>query len=80
MKTFITICLLLLSGIALYYSMFWGWASGTGPVDQPRLKFASNVALAVSFGSFWAAAGLWLVPLLAKKRKNTSSKSTNHAT
>ena len=64
-----SIVLLILACAAFYYSLFWGWASGTGPVDQPRLKFASNVALAVSFVSFWSSVGIWLVPYLAKKRK-----------
>ena len=60
---------LLLAFIAFYYSLFWGWASGTGNIPKPRLKFASTVALAVSFVSFWVFVGLWVVShLRARKR------------
>ena len=79
MKAAISIVLFLLACVAFYYSLFWGWASGTGPVDQPRLKFASNVALAVSFLSFWASVGIWLVPYLLKRRKKKSESSVAHA-
>ena len=65
----LSIVLFLLSCVAFYYSLFWGWASGTGTADQPPLKFASNVALAVSFLSFWISVGIWLVPFFAKRRK-----------
>lgn len=74
-----SIVLLLFACAAFYYSLFWGWASGTGPVDQPRLKFASNVALAVSFLSFWASVGIWLVPYLGKRRKKKSADRVANA-
>jgi len=64
-----TFVLLLFSALAFYYSLFWGWASGSGPVNQPHLKTASNVALAVSFIAFWSSVGIWLVPYLLKRRK-----------
>lgn len=79
MKAASSIILFLLACAAFYYSLFWGWASGTGPVDQPRLKFASNVALAVSFLSFWASVGIWLVPYLLKRRNKKSGSSVAHA-
>jgi hypothetical protein len=74
-----SIVLFLLSCAAFYYSLFWGWASGAGAVDQPRLKFASNVALAVSFLSFWTSVGIWLVPYFLKKKKKKSGSSVTHA-
>lgn len=67
-----TIVLLILSALAFYYSLFWGWASGTGPVDQPGFEIASYIALAVSFASFWTSLGIWLVPYLLKRRKKKS--------
>jgi uncharacterized membrane protein YwaF len=73
------ILLFLLSCAAFYYSMFWGWASGAGSVKQPALKTASNVALAVSFLSFWASVGIWLVPYFLKRRKKKSGSSAAHA-
>ena len=80
MKAAVSIILFLLACAAFYYSLFWGWASGTGHVDQPRLKVASNVALAVSFLSFWTSVGMWLVPYLLKRRKKKSVSSATHAT
>lgn len=72
-----TFLLLMLAAAAFYYSLFWGWASGTGPVDQPQLKLASNVALGVSFVCFWASVALWAVPYLKrKKRPNQLSEPT----
>ncbi len=64
-----TFLLLMLSAAAFYQSLFWGWASGTGPVDQPQLKLASNVALGVSFVSFWSSVALWAVPYLKRKSR-----------
>lgn len=74
-----TILLFLLSCAAFYYSMFWGWASGAGSVKQPALKTANNIALAVSFLSFWASVGIWLVPCILKKRRKKSESSVAHA-
>jgi hypothetical protein len=78
-KAVLSIIVFLLACVAFYYSLFWGWASGTGPVDHPRLKFASNVAIAVSFLSFWTSVGIWVVPYLLKKRKKKSESSVAHA-
>ncbi len=64
-----TFLLLMLAVAAFYFSLFLGWASGTGPVDQPELKLASNVALGVSFVSFWSSIALWVVPYLRRKRR-----------
>ena len=74
-----SIALFLLSCVALYYSLFWGWASGAGSVKQPALKVASNVALAVSFLSFWTSVGIWLVPYFVKRRKKKSVSSVADA-
>ncbi len=79
MKAALSIILFLIACAAFYYSLFWGWASGTGPVDQPRLKVASNVALVVSFLSFWTSVGIWLVPYLLQRRKKKSESSVAHA-
>mgnify|MGYP001327281368 CR=1 FL=1 len=61
--------LLMTTVVAFYYSLFWGWASGTGPVDQSHLKLASNVALGVSFVSFWSSVTLWVVPYFRNKKR-----------
>jgi hypothetical protein len=74
LKLFFTVILVLLSVAAFYYSLFWGWASGTGTVDQPYLKSASNVALAVSFVAFLASVALWL--RIFKKRRKQSVTET----
>ena len=68
------ILLFLQSCAAFYYSLFWGWASSAGSVDQPRLKLASHVALAVSFVAFWASVGIWLVPRCLKLVKTKSGR------
>lgn len=71
-----SIVLFVLSCLAFYYSLFWGWASGAG-VNQPALKTASNVALVISFLSFWTSVGIWLVSfLLSRRKKNSVSKVT----
>ena len=61
--------LLLISAVAVYYSLFWGWASGTGSVDQPPLKLASNIALGASFVSFWCSVALWVLPYFRSKKR-----------
>jgi hypothetical protein len=58
-----------LSFIAFYYSLFWGWASGTGTHDNLALKRASNIALAVSFVSFWGAIAVWFFMRSLMRRK-----------
>jgi hypothetical protein len=70
--------LILLSAYAFYYSMYLGWASGTGTHDQPNLKFGSNVALGVSFVLFWTGIGIWFVPHLLKiKKRRAEAASSN---
>jgi hypothetical protein len=61
--------LVVLAAVAMYYAMFWGWASGTGPRSQPSLKMASNMALGLSFVSFSSAIGMYLVPLVFRSPK-----------
>lgn len=68
MKAAVIIVSLLLSAWTFYLSLFWGWASGTGPADQPGLKTSSNAALAVSFILFWSAVAVWGIPLWNRRK------------
>ena len=79
MKYVAQVVLVLLSFVAFYYSMYWGWASGTGTpqaiIQKVPLKVASNVALVVSFVSFWTAVGMWLIPRMRRNRKSQANQS-----
>ena len=70
-----TFMLVIFSAVAFYFALFWGWASGAGPVGQPHLKVASEIALVASFTAFWSSVGIWLVPYLLKKRRKSLSSS-----
>lgn len=68
-RTVTVVVLGALSFVAFYYSLFWGWASGTGTHHNPALKRASNIALAFSFGCFWAAIAAWFFICSLMRRK-----------
>ena len=72
--------LLFLSALAFYQALFLGWASGASSENQPQLKTASNVALAVSFISFWTSVGIWLVPYLVRRMKKKRANGTGIGT
>jgi hypothetical protein len=59
----------MVSPIALYLGLYFGWASGIGPAGHPHLKVASNVAFGVMFLSLAVAVGMWLLPYLMKRRR-----------
>jgi hypothetical protein len=75
------VILILLAFVAFYYSMYWGWASGTGTpqavVAKAPLKVASNIALAASFVSFWTAVGMWIIPKMRRNRKSQANHPTD---
>ncbi|WP_221031928.1 hypothetical protein [Actomonas aquatica] len=73
-----TILLLIVSAVTLYLSLFWGWASGTGSADQPHLKFVSNIALGISFVSFWSSIGIWIVPRFMKRKEPIHPPQPTH--
>ena len=57
-----------LSALALYFSMFWGWASGAGsPPNAEMLYWASRIALAVSGIAFVGAVALAVLGLKKPK-------------
>jgi len=69
MKRFlIGLLLILFAGVSMYYSMFWGWASGAGsPPNAEGLKRACYIAFWVSCSSFIFALILWFYPKRKKK-------------
>ena len=61
-----SVLLILLACIPLYFSMFWGWASGAGsPPNASQLKEASNWAFGVTATMVVAAA---LVTLISHRK------------
>jgi hypothetical protein len=74
MKIITSAVFIVISGILLYYSIFWGWASGAGiPEQVGYLKKYSNYALLASFISFWLAILLW--PILFKLKSRRAKRS-----
>ena len=61
-KLLATLLLWAAAALAFHYALFWGWASGTGPRDQPHLKDASHYALAVSLFLLLCSVAIWFLP------------------
>ena len=64
----VVLLLLLVAAVAVYLSLFWGWASGAGKrPDAETLAHASRVSLWVSAGAFLLAVVVGLVELGGRK-------------
>lgn len=59
-----------IAGFTFYCGLFGGWASGTGPKDQPVLKLWSNVALSATGALLLASVAIWVLPPLLRKRRD----------
>lgn len=62
-----SVLLVVLAIVPLYFSMFWGWASGAGsPANAERLKEASNWAIGLALGLVISAC---VVAIMGHRRK-----------